>query len=404
MNERYSSLNQITTGNVGTLKQAWSTHLDGSGMAGKYSAEATPLVYNGTMFIVTGNDDIFALDATTGAHLWTYHSGIFQNIDTICCGWDARGVALGDGKIFVAQLDGNLVADRSDDRWGRVVAPERQLAGGLQPDRVGGVLRRQGLHGHDGRRVRRPRLDDRVRRHDGRTGLALLHLPAARRFRRRHLGLRRVGDLRCHDLEQPVVRPGDRDDVLLDLERRSVGRDVSPGTNLFSSSFVALDYRTGQFRWYYQAVHHDLWDYDCPSPTMLFDVTTSDGGPAPRAHRGVQDGLPLHPRPDDREADSRRSIRSRRRRSRSSRRTTPGRRSRPRTASSLRSARWPRTGRARRALTASRTRSAASGPQQLQQLHRELTERGRRRQLAADQLQPADSSTSTSARATPPWP
>ena len=51
------------------------------------------------MYIVTGNDDIFALDATNGAHLWTYHSGIHQGIDTICCGWDARGVALGEGMV-----------------------------------------------------------------------------------------------------------------------------------------------------------------------------------------------------------------------------------------------------------------------------------------------------------------
>jgi glucose dehydrogenase len=50
-----------------------------------------------------------------------------------------------------------------------------------------------------------------------------------------------------------------------------------PGTNLFSSSFVALDAATGQYRWHWQVVHHDIWDYDCPSPTMLFDVTLANG-------------------------------------------------------------------------------------------------------------------------------
>jgi glucose dehydrogenase len=46
------------------------------------------------MYIMTGNNDIFALDAKTGERLWSYKSGINQKIDTICCGWDARGVAL----------------------------------------------------------------------------------------------------------------------------------------------------------------------------------------------------------------------------------------------------------------------------------------------------------------------
>ena len=275
-NERYSTLNQITTGNVGTLKQAWSTHLDGSGMAGKYSAEATPLVYNGTMYVVTGNDDIFALDAATGTHLWTYKSNINQNIDTICCGWDARGVALGDGKVFVAQLDGNLVA--VDQMTGGVVWTRpnvnwqegySQTASAAYFD---GMVYTGMTGGEFGARGSMTAYDA----YDGQAGLALLHVPAAGRFRRRHLGLRRVGDLRRHDLEQPVVRPGARDDVLLDLERRPVGRP-SAGHEPVQLVVRRARRTTGQFRWYYQAVHHDLWDYDCPSPTMLFDVTTSDG-------------------------------------------------------------------------------------------------------------------------------
>src|SRR5205823_5769680 len=118
-NQRYSALGNINTSNVGALQVAWETHLDGSGAGKKYSAEGTPLVYNGVMYVVTGNDDVFALDATTGAHLWTHLSGIPQNLSTICCGYDARGVALGQGLIFVAQLDGNLVA--LDQATGNVV-------------------------------------------------------------------------------------------------------------------------------------------------------------------------------------------------------------------------------------------------------------------------------------------
>jgi alcohol dehydrogenase (cytochrome c) len=52
--------------------------------------------------------------------------------------------------------------------------------------------------------------------------------------------------------------------------------DVRGGDNLFTSSVVALDYHTGQYRWHFQAVHHDIWDYDAGNSPLLFD-TVIDG-------------------------------------------------------------------------------------------------------------------------------
>src|SRR5262245_61833836 len=85
-NQRYSTLKQIDTANVGQLKGAWMTRLKGSGAAGKYSFEASPLVKDGIMYVVTGNDDVFALNAKTGAFIWECWSGIDQRISTVCCG------------------------------------------------------------------------------------------------------------------------------------------------------------------------------------------------------------------------------------------------------------------------------------------------------------------------------
>src|SRR2546425_4199084 len=65
-NQRYSTLKQIDTTNVQQLKGAWRTRLSRSGYGSKYSAEATPLVKDGIMYMVTGNDDVFALSAKTG--------------------------------------------------------------------------------------------------------------------------------------------------------------------------------------------------------------------------------------------------------------------------------------------------------------------------------------------------
>ena len=69
---------------------------------------------------------------------------------------------------------------------------------------------------------------------------------------------------------------------------------IRPGDNLFSVSMVALDAKTGKYRWHYQQVHHDMWDYDSPNPVILFDVKL--GWPRPQSScRGWQDRLGLHP-------------------------------------------------------------------------------------------------------------
>src|SRR3979411_3226407 len=108
-NERYSTLNQINTSNVAQLKGVWMSRL-GSGRGAKYRFGAEPLVVDGVMYIPTGNDDIFAMDAKTGKKIWEWDSDIPQVNDLICCGWDNRGVAVGDGRVYSGLLDGSFVA------------------------------------------------------------------------------------------------------------------------------------------------------------------------------------------------------------------------------------------------------------------------------------------------------
>src|SRR5262249_56585570 len=109
-NDRYSSLSDINTANVGGLKLAWRVHLN-SGATRFYSQEGTPIVYGGVMYISTGNDDVFALDASTGQTLWEYQPHIpVKQITTACCGFSNRGVAIGDGKVYLAEITGELVA------------------------------------------------------------------------------------------------------------------------------------------------------------------------------------------------------------------------------------------------------------------------------------------------------
>jgi quinoprotein glucose dehydrogenase len=45
-----------------------------------------------------------------------------------------------------------------------------------------------------------------------------------------------------------------------------------PGANLFGNSIVAVDANSGKYKWHFQTIHHDLWDWDLPAPPVLFDV------------------------------------------------------------------------------------------------------------------------------------
>jgi len=118
-NQRYSPLTRINRSNVANLKPNWRVSLNGSGLATKYSGQAQPIVYDGVIYIVTGADDVFAVSIDTGQILWTYQAKLDESIDAVCCGWLSRGLALGDGRIYVGQLDGKLVA--LDQRTGAVV-------------------------------------------------------------------------------------------------------------------------------------------------------------------------------------------------------------------------------------------------------------------------------------------
>jgi quinohemoprotein ethanol dehydrogenase len=280
-NSRFSTLAQVTPVNVKSLKGAWVTHL-GSGLGAKYSLEVTPLVKDGVMYVTSGNDDVFALDARTGALIWEHRSGIDQTINTVCCGWDNRGPALGDGKVFLGQLDGTFVA--LDAKTGKQVW--QTTIGRWQdgytitsaPTYYKGAVY-TGVSGGD--RSARGKLTAL----DANTGKELWHFWTG-------AGPGEIGgdtwpspndpdpDKRTAYLhggsnvwQAPAIDP---ELGLIYFSTGQPGPDAvgegikRPGDNLFSSSIVAL-HLDGTYAWHFQMVHHDLWDFDCPSPVVLFD-------------------------------------------------------------------------------------------------------------------------------------
>jgi quinoprotein glucose dehydrogenase len=73
------------------------------------------------------------------------------------------------------------------------------------------------------------------------------------------------------------------------------------GDNLFANSVVALDAETGAYKWHFQTTHHDLWDYDIPSPPGLLDVRIN-GALVPVLAIAPQDRMDVRPQPRHRQA------------------------------------------------------------------------------------------------------
>src|ERR1700721_868786 len=109
-NSRFQNIDQSNPSNVSQLKPAWIFH---TGIFDPDMAmEMTPIVINGVMYITTGDDDVYALNAATGKQIWAYHQSDMVKISTlpVCCNNDNRGVAVGGGLVFNARLDAKLVA------------------------------------------------------------------------------------------------------------------------------------------------------------------------------------------------------------------------------------------------------------------------------------------------------
>jgi len=280
-NQRYSTLKQIDTNNVKRLKGAWMTRLKGSGFGGKYSAEATPLVRDGIMYMVTGNDDVFALNAKTGEILWERWSGIDQKISTVCCGWDNRGLAMGEGLLFLGQLDANIAAldiKTGKEAWKTPIEDWRNGYGITSaPLYYDGIVYSGITGGEFGVRGRLTALD-------AKTGKILWRwytLP----------GAGEVGSDSWPAGTDHAMRGGatiwntpalDPDLGLIYFATGNCGPDydgaMREGDNLFCVSIVALKAKTGEYAWHFQEVHHDIWDYDATSPVVLFD-TVINGQP-----------------------------------------------------------------------------------------------------------------------------
>jgi alcohol dehydrogenase (cytochrome c) len=288
-NRRYSPLTAIDRGNVATLKGVWRTHLNGSGLGAQYSGEAQPVVYRGVIYVVTGADDVFAVSVDSGAILWEYRANLDPANTAVCCGWTSRGVGLGDGKVFVGQLDGKLVAlDQATGRVAWSVQAERWQEGfsiTSAPLYFDGLVITGFAGGERGIRGRVKAFDAR----DGGLAWTFYTIPGPGEVG--HDTWPQDNDIWMDGAAPVWNTPAvDPELGLIYFATGNPGPDyngsIRRGDNLFSTSIVAVEAKTGEYRWHFQQVHHDIWDYDAAAPVTLFDIEIDGTARKGLAHAG----------------------------------------------------------------------------------------------------------------------
>lgn len=268
---RHSPLRQIHTGNVGLLRQVWTYTLGEHPTAGSISggSELTPIVVDGLMYITTPNA-IVALTPETGEEVWrrvledrvpsrrglTYWPGerdiaprIFVTSGSALMAFDAQ---TGD----VASDFGEAGEVRMPVRYDSAptLFENKLFVGSNSPP--GSVRAYDVVTGAEAwvfeSVPKRGELGNYTWKDDAWMGNSgALHWPFSMTI-----------DVRTRTLYSVFDSPGPFD---------YYGGD-RPGDNLFGNSVVALAVDDGRRKWHFQVVHHDIWDYDLPSPPGLLDV------------------------------------------------------------------------------------------------------------------------------------
>jgi alcohol dehydrogenase (cytochrome c) len=265
--QRHSRLSQVNRHTVSRLKLSWLFPLSTT-----EKVETSPLVVGTTMYLTTPPSDAWALDARTGALLWSYVRPIPDDL-RICCGRQNRGVAVLGNTLYVGTMDAHLIAlDATTGavKWDVKVADYRDgytitgaplaVDGQIITGVGGGEFGIQGfLDSYDpgsGRLLWRFRTipgpgvpghetwgGDSWKAGGGPTWMTGTFDP--------DLGLLYWG----------VGNPGP-----------DYQGNVRPGDNLYTNSVVALDVHTGRLRWHYQFTPHDQYDWDATQIPVLVDA------------------------------------------------------------------------------------------------------------------------------------
>lgn len=310
---KYTSLSQVDGRNFGSLELAWrwqsidadldlAALVEGGEDINFGRLQATPLMVDGVLYMLTSLNQVAALDAATGETLWTHDPQVYLSGPPISpLGFHHRGVSYwseGDrARILVAtndgyvvsldatsgQVDENFAGGRLDMSVG-IPRAERdvpdwqgaQPVGSVSPPVVvGNTLVVQQITSN------RPHYKERPP-----TWIRGFDIPSGELKWTFH-GIPQAGEYGVETWQEESWRytgnGGVWTQMSADLELGYVYLPTEaptndfygghrPGDNLFTQSLVALDAETGERVWHFQMVHHGIWDYDTPAAPNLIDI------------------------------------------------------------------------------------------------------------------------------------
>ena len=277
-NQRYSPLTSIDRDNVADLKRVWRTRLSGSGAApqvlGRSAADRLRRRRSTSSRAPTTCSRSTSTRARSSGR--TRRTSI-RTSPSCCCGWSSRGV--GDRR----RQDLRRPARRAGSS--RSISAPARSCGRSKPSagRTASAsrARRSTTTAWSSRVSRAARSASRGRvkafdAEDGKLRLDVLHDSRSRRARPRHVaaGQRRVEVRRRVRLADAGRRSRARPHLFLDGQSRprSATAACAPATTCSASRSSRSRRSTGKYRWHFQQVHHDIWDYDSPNPVVLFDA------------------------------------------------------------------------------------------------------------------------------------
>lgn len=280
--QRFSPLDKINQSNVDQLGLAW--HLD---MQYHRGLEATPIVIDGVMYVSGLWSTVYALDAATGEQLWFYDPQVPRDTTArkMCCDAVNRGVAAWLDNIYVATLDGRLIALKAIN--GEVIWSS-QTVDTSQPYTITGaprVVKGNVLIGNSGAEFGVRGYVSAYDADSGKLNWRFYTVPgnpelgfeneamaiAAKTWRGEWWQLGGGGtvwDSMAYDAELDLLYIGVGNGSPWNRRLRSPGG----GDNLFLSSIVALRPNTGEYVWHYQVVPSETWDYTATQHIILADL------------------------------------------------------------------------------------------------------------------------------------
>jgi quinohemoprotein ethanol dehydrogenase len=280
---RYSPAAQIDATNVARLRLAWSYDVGPGGG----NQEATPLVWDGTIYGITNWSVVFAVDARTGKEKWRWDPEVNQAAvrSKTCCGIVSRGLALYQGKIIAPILDGRLQAlDAKTGKiaWeARVAHHQENYTITMAPRIAKGKV----IIGVAGGEFPTRGFFDAYDANTGRFAWRFYTVPGdpAKGFESPAMkkaaatwdgewwkfgGGGSVWDGIAYDPESELVYVGTGNGgPWPEALRQSQGKD-----NLYVCSIVAVDVDTGELKWHFQNTPGDSWDYDSVQGFVLADL------------------------------------------------------------------------------------------------------------------------------------